>query len=313
MTEFPSPVLFAVPFFIITILGEWWAVRTGRLNGHYGTKDAFASIAMGLGNVAINALTSAIGLAVFMYFSQFSTFHLPPTWWTLALAFVLYDLVYYWKHRFAHRMRWFWMEHVTHHSSEEYNLTTAVRQPWFGPLSGLTFLGIPLVLIGFDPLMVFFVAGLNLVYQYWIHTRVIDRMPAWFEAVMNTPSHHRVHHATNPKYLDMNYAGVFIIWDKMFGTFIEEDPDEEPVYGIVKPINSYNPIWIAYHEMIALIRDCASDGFAPVCWFMRIIKPPGWSPDGQHSCSEDIRREWLAQQAAATERSEKAPAYIRTG
>lgn len=297
MPDFPSPVLYAAPFFVLTIILEWWAVATRRATGRYETKDAFASMAMGLGNLGMDLLTGFIGLAAFFWVWQFRFFEFPVTIWSVALAFVLYDFVYYWKHRFAHRMRWFWMEHVTHHSSEEYNLTTAVRQPWFGPFTGLALIGLPLVLIGFHPLTIAFVGGLNLVYQYWIHTRVIDRMPRWFEAVMNTPSHHRVHHATNPRYLDQNYAGVLIIWDRMFGTFTEEDPDEAPVYGIVKPIASYNPIWIAFHEAIGLVRDCASDGFRPHVWLMRATQPPGWSPDGNHNRSEDIRRSALKDEA----------------
>ncbi len=298
MPDFPSPTTYAIPFFLVTIALEWWAVKTGRARGRYETKDALTSIAMGLGNVLVNTLTATITLWLMMAFWPFRLLELPVTWWSILLAFVAYDFVYYWKHRFAHCMRWFWMEHITHHSSEHYNLTTAVRQPWFGPFTGLMLVGAPMVILGFHPLLIFFVGGLNLVYQYWIHTEVIDRLPKWFEAVMNTPSHHRVHHATNPDYLDMNYAGVFIIWDKMFGSFIEEDPNNPPVYGIVKPLNSYNPVWVAYHEFVGLIKDCASDGFRPLTWLKRATQPPGWSPDGHHNRSEDIR----AQHAAASDK-----------
>ncbi|MAP95444.1 MAG: C-5 sterol desaturase [Ponticaulis sp.] len=308
MPSFPSPVLLAVPAFITLIILEWWAVKTLRAAGKYDTRDALASIAMGLGNLGVNLLTGFVGVALFMWVWQFRLIELPLSWWSISLAFVLYDLIYYWKHRFAHRVRWFWMEHITHHSSEEYNLTTAVRQPWFGPFTGLILLGLPMVLFGFHPLLITFVAGLNLVYQYWIHTRAIDRMPAWFEAVMNTPSHHRVHHGINPRYLDRNYAGVFIVWDKLFGTFTEEDPAEPPVYGIVKQIKSYNPIWIAFHEAVGLIRDCASDGFKPHIWLMRATQPPGWSPDGNHTRSEDLRQEWLK---ALPEGADMMPAQSR--
>ncbi len=297
MPEFPSPTLYAIPFFLGSIFWEWWAVRTGRARGKYETKDALTSIAMGLGNVTVNALTATISLWMLMVFWQFRVTELPITWWSVMLAFVLYDLVYYWKHRLAHRMRWFWAEHITHHSSEHYNLTTAVRQPWLGPFTGLILLSVPLVVLGFHPALLFFVGSLNLIYQYWIHTEAIDRMPRWFESVMNTPSHHRVHHATNPRYLDKNYAGVFIIWDKWFGSFVEEDRDERPVYGIVKPLKSYNPLWVAYHEVAGLLRDCASDGLRPHIWFMRLTQPPGWSPDGNHQRSEDIVRKALGEQA----------------
>ena len=208
MTEFPSPTVYAIPFFLITIILEWFMVKMNRAKGRYETKDALTSIAMGLGNVAVNTVTGGITLWMMMVFWPLRVIEIPVTWWSITLAFFLYDLVYYWKHRLAHRMRWFWAEHITHHSSEHYNLTTAVRQPWYGPFTGLILLGVPMVILGFHPLLIFFIGGLNLVYQYWIHTEVIDRFPRWFEAVMNTPSHHRVHHATNPEYLDKNYADI---------------------------------------------------------------------------------------------------------
>lgn len=298
MPDFPSPTTLAAPAFVLAVIWEWWAVKSGRAGGRYETKDAFASMAMGIGNLAVNTLTAAISLWMMMLAWPYRLIEIPVTWWSFLLLFVAYDLVYYWKHRFAHRIRWFWMEHVTHHSSTHYNLTTALRQPWFGPFTGYIWIGLPLVFLGFHPLYIFFVGGLNLVYQFWIHTETIGRMPRWFEAVMNTPSHHRVHHATNPRYLDKNYAGVFIIWDKMFGTFVEEREDDRPDYGIVKPLGSYNPVTIAFHEMAGLTRDCARDGLRPDRWVRRAFNPPGWSPDGNHNRSEDIHAAWLSEQDA---------------
>ncbi|MEL6388426.1 MAG: sterol desaturase family protein [Pseudomonadota bacterium] len=299
MEAFPAPTTLAIPFFIASVAWEWWAVKTGRAKGRYETADAITSMTMGLGNVAINTLTATASLWLMMLVWPFRVFEMPVTWWSFIVVFVLYDLVYYWKHRFAHRMRWFWAEHVTHHSSTHYNLTTALRQPWFGPFTGLIALGWLMVLIGFHPLYIFFAGGLNLVYQYWIHTETIDRMPAWFEAVMNTPSHHRVHHATNPRYLDRNYAGVFIVWDKLFGTFEAELPTDPPVYGIVKPLNSHNPVVVAYHEIVALLRDCLHDGPRPWRWWNRFVQPPGWSPDGCHTTSEVLRKKWRSGQVSA--------------
>ena len=139
-----------------------------------------------------------------------------------------------------------------------------------------------------------FVAGWNLLYQFWIHTEAIDKMPKWFEAVMNTPSHHRVHHATNPRYLDTNYAGVFIVWDKMFGTFVPELKEDPPVYGIVKPVGSYNPFVVAFHEFFALMRDCARDGLRPDKWFGRFVNAPGWSPDGANNRSIELKQAYVA-------------------
>ena len=176
-------------------------------------------------------------------------------WWAWILCFFLDDLAYYAFHRSAHRVRWFWASHVIHHSSQHYNLSTALRQTWTGFFS-LTFLfRLPLFLIGFPPAMVFFCAGLNLIYQFWIHTEAIKRLPKWFEAVMNTPSHHRVHHGVNPRYLDANYAGVFIIWDKMFGSFVAERDDEPVRYGIVKQLGSFNILWAAVHEWVGIAKD----------------------------------------------------------
>ena len=292
MDPLPSPTTLAIPAFLVSLLWEWWAVKTGRAKGRYETRDALTSIAMGLGNVATGAVTAGLSAWMMMVFWPMRRFEMPTSVWSGVLLFVLYDFAYYWKHRFAHRIRWFWTEHVTHHSSERYNLTTALRQPWFGPLTGLIWIGSPLVVMGFHPAFIAFVAGLNLLYQFWIHTEAIDRMPNWFEAVMNTPSHHRVHHATNPRYLDANYAGVFIIWDRLFGTFVKEIESDPPTFGIVTPVRSYNPLKVAFHELAALISDCARDGLRPLTWAKRFIYPPGWSPDGRHMRSEDIRKRW---------------------
>lgn len=149
-------------------------------------------------------------------------------------------------------------------------------------------------LIGFHPAMIAFVGGANLLYQYWIHTEAIDRMPRWFEAVMNTPSHHRVHHATNPRYLDKNYAGIFIIWDKMFGTFEEERRDEKIKYGIIKNLKSYNILWAVFHEWVGMAKYLWSAPWRYKLFYL--IKPPGWSHDGSRDSSETIRARWLAAQ-----------------
>src|SRR5258708_3727144 len=168
--------------------------------------------------------------------------------WTLAL--VGWDFAYYWHHRAEHRVRLFWACHVNHHSSRYYNLSTALRQPW------TPFLGIvlypPLAIAGVPPWMIMVSGGLNLIYQYWIHTEVVDRTPAWFEAVFNTPSHHRVHHGSNPEYLDKNYGGALIVWDRLFGSF--EPEREQVVYGLTKNIATYNLVAIAFHEDAAIAR-----------------------------------------------------------
>ncbi|MEO9601465.1 sterol desaturase family protein [Parasphingorhabdus sp.] len=300
MENLPSPTQWAIPFFIITVALEWWWSRKNT-KIRYETKDAFTSMALGTGNVVSGFLTGGFVLALSLWAYEHRFFDIELSWqnllWVVPVAFVLDDFAYYWFHRTAHRVRWFWASHVIHHSSEHYNLTTALRQTWTGFFALSFIFSLPLFFLGFPPALVFFLSGLNLVYQYWIHTEAIDRMPRWFEAVMNTPSHHRVHHATNPRYLDSNYAGVFIIWDKMFGTYEPETDAENIQYGIIKNLNSFNLLWAAFHEWIGIAKDLWS---AP--WRHKInylIKPPGWSHDGSRESSETIKARWAEQEKEA--------------
>ncbi len=272
-------------------------MRSKRVRGRYETNDAITSVSLGIGNLIVDTVTGFLAIAALLVVWEYRVFELPVTWWSFIIVFVVTDFVYYWKHRFGHRMRWFWMSHVTHHSSQHYNLTTALRQPWLGPFTGLFVIGAPLIFLGVHPAFMAFAMSFNLVYQYWIHTEAIDKMPKWFEAIMNTPSHHRVHHATNPRYLDMNYAGVFIIWDKMFGTFTPELKSDPCVYGLVKNVESYNPLYLAYHGVMEFVSDCISDGLRPDRWVRRMFNPPGWQPDGSGSTSETLKQEWLDAQA----------------
>jgi len=312
MPELPDPVLIAIPAFIALIVAE---MIYGRLTGRarYEPVDTAASLVMGLGNTISGVALGFIGVAWFTFIEQWAVFDIGYVWWAFVLAFVLDDFVYYWAHRFAHTVRWWWADHVIHHSSQHYNLSTALRQPWLSPLT-LKFIifGSWLVLIGFPPAMIAFVGALNLVYQFWIHTEAIGKLPAPIEAVMNTPSHHRVHHGTNPRYLDRNHAGVFIIWDRMFGTF-EPEHDDDPVrYGIVRNLGTDNPIKICLHEWLGIIRDVA----AAKTWRERlgyVFGPPGWSPDGSRLSSKLIKQRWAEQHGepaprARPEGADAAPA-----
>jgi sterol desaturase/sphingolipid hydroxylase (fatty acid hydroxylase superfamily) len=223
---------------------------------------------------------------------------IPLAWWAWPLCFVLDDLAYYAFHRSAHRVRWFWAAHVNHHSSQHYNLSTALRQSWTGFFALSFAFRVPLLLIGFHPAMVLFCGAANLIYQFWIHTEAIGRCPRWFEAVMNTPSHHRVHHAVNPRYLDRNYAGVFIVWDRLFGTFEPERANDRPRYGIVHQLGRFSLLWSVCHEWIAIARDLWS---AP--WRAKLpylLQPPGWSHDGSRDTSDMIRRRWQEESEAWT-------------
>lgn len=289
MPDLPSPTEVAVPAFVILVLIEMIVAR--RVNpARYEPMDTLTSMLLGTGSTVAGALTGATVFALALWIAQFQIVAIGYVWWAWPLCFLLDDLAYYVFHRSAHRVRWFWASHVIHHTSQHYNLSTALRQTWTGFISIGFIFRLPLFLF-FPPAMVFFCAGINLVYQFWIHTEMIGRFPRWFEAVMNTPSHHRVHHATNPRYLDRNYAGVFIIWDRMFGTFTAEIDEDRPRYGIIKNLGSFNLLWAAFHEWIGIAKDVVSvRGLRNKLNYM--IRPPGWSHDGSRDTSDTIKARW---------------------
>jgi sterol desaturase/sphingolipid hydroxylase (fatty acid hydroxylase superfamily) len=296
MPNLPDPVDLAVPAFVLLVLAEMVVARI-KDRSRYCPRDTLTSLMLGFGSTIAGVLAGGFVFGMAVWVHQYRLFDISFAWYWFVLAFVLDDLAYYVFHRSAHRVRWFWASHVIHHSSQHYNLSTALRQTWTGFFSLGFIFRLPLFLIGFPPAMVLFVAGLNLVYQFWIHTEVIGRMPRWFEAVMNTPSHHRVHHATNPRYLDKNYAGVFIIWDRMFGTFEAERDDDRPRYGIVKNLPDFNLLRAAFHEWGGI----AQDVWAAPTWRARVmymIAPPGWSHDGSRDTSETIKARWKEREGA---------------
>jgi len=292
MPEFPPIILYAIPFFAIAIILELY-VTTKQHIKTYTTKDAFSSIAMGLGNVFIGFLSKAIVFGALYYvYEHFRFFTIHVTWWSFVLLFFADDVSYYWFHRISHKNRLFWASHVVHHSSQHYNLSTALRQTWSGGFYSFIFwLWLPL--LGFHPGMIMFQMGISLLYQFWIHTETIDKMPKWLEAFFNTPSHHRVHHGNNPIYLDRNHAGILIIWDKIFGTFQPELKEEKVTYGLVNNINTYNPIVIAFKEWIALFKDAFTGRKTLLNRVNYLYKPPGWKHDGTGKLSEDLREDWL--------------------
>ena len=292
MPEFPNIILFAIPFFIVAMLLEMY-VTTKQHIKTYEAKDAFSSIAMGLGNVLFGFLSKAIVLLAFFWiYDNFRLFTIPITWWSFILIFFADDFSYYWFHRVSHESRFFWASHVVHHSSKRYTLSTALRQTWSGGFFSFVFwLWMPLV--GFHPAMILLQMSISLLYQFWIHTEAINKMPKWFEAVFNTPSHHRVHHGKNPLYLDRNHAGILIIWDKLFGTFQPEIKEEKVVYGLVKNINTYNPIKIAFIEWIHMFKDAFTGDKSVKNRLLYFIKPPGWTHDGTGKVSDDLRADWL--------------------
>ncbi|MEO6346879.1 MAG: sterol desaturase family protein [Aquaticitalea sp.] len=291
MPEFPNIILYAIPFFIISMLLELYATTKENIKT-YETKDAFSSIAMGLGNVALGFLSKIVVLLAFLFvYDHFRFFTIPFAWWSFILLFFADDFSYYWFHRISHECRLFWASHVVHHSSQHYNLSTALRQTWSGGFYSFIFwLWLPV--IGFHPGMILLQMSVSLLYQFWIHTEAINKMPNWFESMMNTPSHQRVHHGSNPLYLDRNHAGIFIIWDKLFGTFQPELEDEKVIYGLTSNIKTYNPLKIAFHEWIAMSKNIFSGKKSVGCRLNYLIKPPGWRHDGTGKVSDDLRREW---------------------
>ncbi|WP_394653007.1 sterol desaturase family protein [uncultured Sphingomonas sp.] len=289
MPNLPNPVTLAIPAFVVLVLAEMLVARF-RDRSRYCPDDTRTSMLLGLGSTVAGVLSAGFVFALATWVWQFRLFDIDYAWWAFVVAFVLDDLAYYWFHRTAHRVRWFWASHVVHHSSQHYNLSTALRQTWTGFVSLAFLFRLPLFLIGFPPAMVFFVAGLNLVYQFWIHTETIRRMPRWFEAVMNTPSHHRVHHATNPRYLDRNYAGVFIVWDKLFGTYTAEVDADRPRYGIVRDLGSFNLLWAAFHEWVGIAKDLWRAPWGSKLGYL--LRAPGWSHDGSRETSDMIRERW---------------------
>jgi sterol desaturase/sphingolipid hydroxylase (fatty acid hydroxylase superfamily) len=304
--ESSTLILVSIPLFIGAMLLELWAGRHGR-RVLYTRRDTQASLTMGIGNVLINAAIGGMVLACFEAVHRVALFDFGFAWPAFVACFFAEDLAYYWFHRVSHERRWFWASHVVHHSSQRYNLSTALRQTWTGKATlGFVF-WLPLVFLGFAPSMVLLFMATSLLYQFWIHTEAIDRLPAALELVLNTPSHHRVHHGANPRYLDANYAGVLIIWDRLFGTFTPE-LDAEPVrYGLVKNIHTYNPLHIAFHEWLAIAADvrCARS------WSERwsyLFGPPGWSADGSRETSQMIQARWRAEQTEQTTQRAAEPA-----
>lgn len=278
----------AIGTFTLLVL-EMALIRAHLVRGHFDWRDTLASLGMRAGNYASGLLLAGAVVATFSFLHARRLFDISAAspWAWVALV-VLDDLAYYVFHRASHECRFWWAAHVNHHSSQEYNLSTAIRQTWTGVLVGTWLPWFPLALLGFPPAMIFAVSGLNLLYQYWIHTETIRRMPAWFEYLFNTPSNHRVHHATNPRYLDRNYAGVFMIWDRMFGTFVPERDDDPPRYGIVRNIDTFNPLRIAFHEWAAIARDVMkSRSLREACGY--VFGPPGWQPDGKGPTARNIR------------------------
>jgi len=279
----------AFPIFLLLIIVERFVDRDSYTDG----KDTFVSISLAIITAIVEFIPKILAFAVFMFLHELSPLQdvVQRQWWAWGLLFFLDDFAYYWFHRMNHEVRLFWAGHVPHHSSMQLNLGTALRQGVGERIHKYLFwLWIPL--LGFDALMIFMMISLNLLYQFFVHTEIVHKFPKPIEWIFNTPSHHRVHHASNIRYLDCNHAGVLIIWDRLFGTFSEEKDFEKPVYGLTKNIHSYNPAYVATHEYGAIWKDVrrASKWSDKLKY---IFYAPGWSHDGVDQRARTLRQKLM--------------------
>ncbi|MCC3654845.1 MULTISPECIES: sterol desaturase family protein [Streptomyces] len=276
MPNLPDVVLWSIPAFVLLTVVEAVSYRLhpDEDSAGYETKDAATSIGMGLGSLVFDLLWKIPIVAVYTAVYELTPLRVPTVWWTVLLLVVAQDFFYYWSHRGHHVIRILWACHVVHHSSRKFNLSTALRQPWTSLTSWPFYL--PMIACGVHPAVLAFLSSVSLVYQFWIHTERIGKLPRPLEFVLNTPSHHRVHHASQGSYLDRNFGGILIVWDRLFGSFAAEV--ERPVYGLTKNISTYNPLRVATHEYVAIARDLR----AARSWRERagrVLRGPGWQPE----------------------------------
>ena len=287
LEQLHDPVGYAIPVFFLFIGIELLALRFHDDGDEvppkgYSGIDSRTSLSMGLGSVVVGLFLRSGSLVVYaLLYVYVAPWHLPANSWPTWVGVLLgVDLLWYVYHRLSHRVRLMWAAHQAHHSSEYFNYSTALRQKWNQYFELLMWL--PLPLLGVPPWMIFTAFSVNLLYQFLVHTEKIDKLPRWYEFVFNTPSHHRVHHASNPEYLDRNYAGILIVWDRMFGTFAAER--HRPTYGLTTPVNTYNLIKLQFHEFAAITRDVRG----ATRWRDRLgylFGPPDWRPRKQETAT----------------------------
>lgn len=269
-----NPIVLSIPVFFI-LIGIELVVERFSHRKLYRLPDAIANLSCGITSQLSGLFMRVLAIGVYeVVYTNFALFTLEKTWLYWLGLFLLTDLAYYWAHRMSHEINLFWGGHVVHHQSEEYNLSVALRQSSFQVVWTFAF-SLPIAFLGFHTTDFILISALNTLYQFWIHTETINKM-GWFEYIFNTPSHHRVHHGRNPKYIDKNHAGTLIIWDKMFGTFQREE--ERPTYGITKPINSWNAVWANFNHYAMMAEEMKMI----TSWRDKIrymFNKPGWMPE----------------------------------
>jgi sterol desaturase/sphingolipid hydroxylase (fatty acid hydroxylase superfamily) len=267
-------IALSIPIFFILIAVELVYTFYKKLN-YYRINDSIANLSQGIGSQLVGIFLKTVTFFGYMYiYEHWRLLSFSNTFWTWLILFMGVDFFYYWFHRYSHQINALWAAHIVHHQSEEYNLTVALRQSWFQ--SGFSWIFyLPLAFVGFEPIMFLTVSAFNTLYQFWIHTRAIDKMGP-LEWILNTPSHHRVHHGSNPKYIDKNHAGTLIIWDRLFGTF--QKVEEEVVYGITSPLASWNPLWANFHYWVELFTTFKNTNGLKEKLSV-FFNSPGWFPE----------------------------------
>ncbi|HLC83751.1 MAG TPA: sterol desaturase family protein [Bacteroidia bacterium] len=291
MNEFREALLIAIttPIYAIVIGAEILFSYYHHKN-YYSVKGTLANIYLTSLNLGLDILIRGVCLIVLNYFFQFKFVEIINQYAYWAVLLIAQDFMYYWLHRVDHYCRMFWAVHITHHSSEEFNLTVGFRSSVFQPLYRFIYF-IPLALFGFKGIDIMFIYSATQIYGILIHTKTVKKL-GFLEYFMSTPSHHRVHHASNVKYLDKNMGMVFIIWDKLFGTFVAEDEKENVIYGLTENIKTHHPVKIVFHEWINIAKDLKKPSSLKAK-FMYVFGPPGWSHDGSKKTSRQLRNELL--------------------
>jgi sterol desaturase/sphingolipid hydroxylase (fatty acid hydroxylase superfamily) len=284
--NFSNIALKFLPLFLILILTEAILI-IGWKKQKYPWQESLVSLSVAIGHHASQMIPTS-ALMIFAWHHRISTLSI-DSWWNVFLLFICLEFAYYWYHRASHRIRWFWASHSVHHSPEKFNFSAAYRLGWTGGISGSSLFFVPLAWLGFQPLAIVTGMALNLTYQFWIHTELIPKL-GFLELIFNTPSHHRVHHAANSEYIDRNYGGVLIIFDRLFGTYAEEKAHIPAIYGLTHPIKSNNPLKIALHEWIKIVKDLiAADSWQQALCY--VFAPPDWKQKHQQAFSSQINRD----------------------
>lgn len=280
--------VYALPVFMLAIVIEALYYRF-VLERSYRWSVTGANFVVAIGRLLTDLLTKGAVLAVYFVAYEVRLFDIPLDRWESWLAlFVAVEVAYYWLHRYSHEIRWMWAQHSVHHSARQITLSVAYRLGWTQFIAGPWVFLVPVCWIGFDPRAVMFIFAASLLYQFWLHTEAIGKL-GWLEWILNTPSHHRVHHAVEPEYLDRNYGGVLILWDRLFGTFAEEREGAPMTYGLVRQIETLNPVRIAFAEWAALAADLRrAKSVREALGYM--FRAPGWRPDGTGLTTRAIRQ-----------------------